>query len=266
MRSYGISDRTGPGSSRLWSRRRPCACPDPQLHGGRDLRHLAGRTPAVRQLPGRADREGQRPCRKPNPRQYAQPSGPGRQGTGAAQGYDPQSGRPGAAHPHGRHAADPLDPDPGRRIARSPWAFLVLLMFWLMIVFAMFGLSAPRNRVVYATIFCCGLSIASAMLLILGFDMGNNVLASLPSEPLLETPSPAWTHPERPGEQHHGGCPWLAGCGAGRPDPGRGTRASRRALPHRRSAGAAIAMLPRDRRPRRARSRFTGKPWASPAI
>ncbi len=66
------------------------------------------------------------------------------------------------------------------------WPFLLLLTFWLTIVFTLFGLSAPRNRVVYATIFCCGLSVASAMLLILDFDTPDNGLVSLPSLPLRD--------------------------------------------------------------------------------
>jgi hypothetical protein len=66
------------------------------------------------------------------------------------------------------------------------WPFLLLLIFWLTVVFTMFGLIAPRNRVMYATIFCCGLSVASALLLILSFDTPYGGLLSLPSEPLRD--------------------------------------------------------------------------------
>jgi hypothetical protein len=66
------------------------------------------------------------------------------------------------------------------------WPFLLLLIFWLMIVFAMFGLSAPRNRVIYATIFCCGLSLSSAMLLILDLDTPYSGLIALPSQPMRD--------------------------------------------------------------------------------
>jgi hypothetical protein len=47
----------------------------------------------------------------------------------------------------------------------------------------MFGLIAPRNRVMYATIFFRGLSVASAMLLILGFETPYGGFLSLPSQP-----------------------------------------------------------------------------------
>ncbi len=66
------------------------------------------------------------------------------------------------------------------------WPFLGLLLFWLMLVFAMFGLSAPRNRVVYATILCCGLSVASSLYVILDFDTPYHGLLALPSQPLRD--------------------------------------------------------------------------------
>jgi hypothetical protein len=66
------------------------------------------------------------------------------------------------------------------------WPFLALLVFWLMIVFVMFGLSAPRNRVIYATIFFCSLSIASALFLVLDFDTPYDGLLTLPSQPLRD--------------------------------------------------------------------------------
>ncbi|WP_158743473.1 DUF4239 domain-containing protein [Acidisphaera sp. L21] len=66
------------------------------------------------------------------------------------------------------------------------WPFLALLVFWLMIVFVMFGLSAPRNRVIYTTIFFCGLSIASALFLVLDFDTPYDGLLALPSQPLRD--------------------------------------------------------------------------------
>jgi hypothetical protein len=50
------------------------------------------------------------------------------------------------------------------------WSLLALMTTWLAIVFGVFGLIAPRNRVVYATILFCALSFASAIGLILNFD------------------------------------------------------------------------------------------------
>jgi hypothetical protein len=66
------------------------------------------------------------------------------------------------------------------------WPFLVLLTFWLMVVFAMFGLSAPRNNVMYATILCCGLSVGSSLFLILDFDTPYQGILQLPSSPLRD--------------------------------------------------------------------------------
>ena len=48
-----------------------------------------------------------------------------------------------------------------------PTAFLVTLVFWVMIIFASFGLLAPRNVTVVATLFACSFSIAGAMVLIM---------------------------------------------------------------------------------------------------
>src|ERR1700693_2369995 len=51
-----------------------------------------------------------------------------------------------------------------------PIPFLVILVFWLCIIFASFGLFAPRNATVI-TVFCaCALSVAGAIFLILELD------------------------------------------------------------------------------------------------
>jgi hypothetical protein len=44
---------------------------------------------------------------------------------------------------------------------------LVLLVFWLTLLFTSFGLFAPRNLTVFAVLFVCALSVASAVFLIL---------------------------------------------------------------------------------------------------
>jgi hypothetical protein len=48
--------------------------------------------------------------------------------------------------------------------------FLVVLVFWLAVIFASFGLFAPRHGTVYAVIFACALSISSAIFLIVELD------------------------------------------------------------------------------------------------
>jgi hypothetical protein len=44
---------------------------------------------------------------------------------------------------------------------------LVVLVFWLTVIFFSFGLFAPRNATVVATLLICALSISGAILLIL---------------------------------------------------------------------------------------------------
>jgi hypothetical protein len=44
-----------------------------------------------------------------------------------------------------------------------PFAFLVVLVFWLTIIFACFGLFAPRNSNVVAAFVVCALSVSGAI-------------------------------------------------------------------------------------------------------
>ena len=48
--------------------------------------------------------------------------------------------------------------------------FLVTVVSWLTIIFISFGLYAPRNATVIATLFVCALSVSGAILLILELD------------------------------------------------------------------------------------------------
>ena len=48
-----------------------------------------------------------------------------------------------------------------------PVPFLIVLVFWLCIIFASFGLYAPANPTVVATLGVCALSVAGAIFLIL---------------------------------------------------------------------------------------------------
>ena len=51
-----------------------------------------------------------------------------------------------------------------------PVPFLAVLLFWLTITFASFGLFAPRNALVVAVLFVCALSVGSAVFLVLEMD------------------------------------------------------------------------------------------------
>ena len=54
--------------------------------------------------------------------------------------------------------------------ASVPVPFLVILVFWLTITFASFGLFAPRHATVLAVLFVCALSVGSAVFLVLEMD------------------------------------------------------------------------------------------------
>lgn len=51
-----------------------------------------------------------------------------------------------------------------------PGAFLVMLVFWLALLFASFGLLAPGNATVVCTLFVCALSVTGALVLIIDMD------------------------------------------------------------------------------------------------
>ena len=65
-----------------------------------------------------------------------------------------------------------------------PVPFLVVLVFWLGIIFASFGLFAPRNGTVIALLFVCALSVSGATFLILELDRSFEGLMQVPSAPL----------------------------------------------------------------------------------
>ena len=65
-----------------------------------------------------------------------------------------------------------------------PVPFLVVLVFWLSIIFASFGLFAPGNGTVIAAFFVCALSVAGAIFLILELDRSFEGLLQVPAAPL----------------------------------------------------------------------------------
>jgi hypothetical protein len=62
--------------------------------------------------------------------------------------------------------------------------FYLVLMFWLVVVFASFGISAPRNLIAFVMLGLGAVSIASAIFVILDLDTPFTGLFSLSSEPL----------------------------------------------------------------------------------
>jgi hypothetical protein len=64
--------------------------------------------------------------------------------------------------------------------------FYVVLVFWLAVVFASFGLNAPRNALSYVTIMLGGLSIASAIFVILELDSPFSGLFTVSSQPMRD--------------------------------------------------------------------------------
>ena len=72
------------------------------------------------------------------------------------------------------------------RVGQSslPVPFLVVLVCWLTIIFASFGLFSPRNGTVIVVMFICALSTAAALFLILELDQPYQGLIKISSAPL----------------------------------------------------------------------------------
>jgi hypothetical protein len=68
-----------------------------------------------------------------------------------------------------------------------PLPFLVVLLFWLTLTFASFGLFAPRNATVISVLFVCALSVGAAVFLILEMDGPFDGLLKVSAEPLRYT-------------------------------------------------------------------------------
>jgi len=71
-----------------------------------------------------------------------------------------------------------------QRSAQIPSVFLILVVFWLTVVFVSFGLFAPRNATVIATLFFCALAVATAIFLILELNSPYAGLIRLRPAPL----------------------------------------------------------------------------------
>jgi hypothetical protein len=62
--------------------------------------------------------------------------------------------------------------------------FLVVMVFWLTVIFVSFGLFAPRDATVIATLFVCALSVSGAIFLILELDSPFSGLLQISDAPL----------------------------------------------------------------------------------
>jgi hypothetical protein len=65
-----------------------------------------------------------------------------------------------------------------------PVLFVIVVVFWLTILFASFGLFAPRNATVIAVLFLCALSVAGSIFLILEMDHPFDGLMKVSSGPI----------------------------------------------------------------------------------
>jgi hypothetical protein len=62
--------------------------------------------------------------------------------------------------------------------------FVVVVVCWLVVIFASLGLFAPRNATVWVVIILCALAVSTAVLLILELDRPFEGLISLSKEPM----------------------------------------------------------------------------------
>lgn len=67
-----------------------------------------------------------------------------------------------------------------------PWKFVAILVFWLALLFATFGLLAPRNVTVVLVLLLCALSAAMAIFLIADMDHPYSGLIQIADHPLRE--------------------------------------------------------------------------------
>ena len=70
--------------------------------------------------------------------------------------------------------------------------FLVVLIFWLTIIFMSFGLFAPRNVTVVATLLVCALSVSGAMFLIVELDRPFQGLIQISNAPFRDAVPRVW--------------------------------------------------------------------------
>jgi hypothetical protein len=72
----------------------------------------------------------------------------------------------------------------GGGVSSVPTPFLVVVVFWLAIIFGIFGLLAPRNPTVVVVLLVCAFSVASSIFLILEMNRPFEGLMRISSTPL----------------------------------------------------------------------------------
>jgi hypothetical protein len=68
----------------------------------------------------------------------------------------------------------------------TPKAFVALLVFWLTLLFASFGLFAPRNVTSAVTLILCAVAVAGAIGMILELERGFGGLVHISSQPMRQ--------------------------------------------------------------------------------
>jgi hypothetical protein len=69
----------------------------------------------------------------------------------------------------------------------TPKTFVALLVFWLTLLFASFGLFAPRNLISAVTLTLCAVAVAGAIGIILELERGFGGLVHISSHPMHQT-------------------------------------------------------------------------------
>jgi hypothetical protein len=67
-----------------------------------------------------------------------------------------------------------------------PAPFLVVLVFWLTIIFASFGLFAPANTTAAAALLVCALSVSGAIFLIVELDRSFEGMIQVSGVPMRQ--------------------------------------------------------------------------------
>lgn len=68
--------------------------------------------------------------------------------------------------------------------SRFPWAFFIVVVAWLAVIFASFGLYAPRNASVIAALLVAALALAGPIFMMLEMDQPYGGLVKIPSTSL----------------------------------------------------------------------------------
>ena len=73
-----------------------------------------------------------------------------------------------------------------QRASNIPMPFLILLIFWLSLVFASFGLFAPRNATTIAVFCLCSVAVSGGITMILELDSPFSGLVHVSGEPMRQ--------------------------------------------------------------------------------